>query len=112
MSTWEGSMVIDVMKGEELPITITYAGSPDLSSATMSFAMKEKLSDEEALVAKDDDDFDDTQEAEGIAQFTLTDTDTNACGAGEFIGQIKAEWGNGQIFKSEFLIFRIRDVVI
>ena len=110
MSAWEDTMVIDIMKGEELPITITYAGSPDLSGATMSFALKEKLSDEEALVTKSDDDFDDTQEASGIARFTFNDTDSNR--VGEFIGQMKAEWGNGQIFKSEFLIFRIRDVVI
>jgi len=80
---------VSLLKGEEKTITITYEDSLDVSSATMTFAMKYDLDDSTALVTKAHGDFDMTDAATGIITFDLSDSDTDQ-DPGIYLGEVRA----------------------
>ena len=85
---------IELIQGEEKVVPFTYSDDTDLSSATMSLAVKRDLDDASAVIEKDDDDFDKSEGADSIVYVDFTSDDTDQT-PGIYICQIVAEDDSG-----------------
>lgn len=68
-------MDIDMKVGEEKTAEIQYADSLDVSGATLSFAAKRDLDDDDPVFTKVNADFDVTDAGTGLVTFEIDDTD-------------------------------------
>lgn len=105
---------IELFEGEAKTITFTVIDSDDalvdLSTATLSFAMAPAI-DATLTFSKSDSDFDDTNEANGVTSFVMSDTDSGT--AGDYVGQLKIIFTAGMdIDKSEMLSILIKPALI
>lgn len=102
-------MDLELTVGEEKKITITYADSLDVSGATMSFAAKRDLDDDDAVFTKVDGDFDMTNAATGIVTFEMDDTDVTE--AMTLIGECVATFSGTSKDKTEYITIWVKEAV-
>jgi hypothetical protein len=102
-------MDLELQKGEEKIITITYADSLDVSGATMSFVAKWDLDDTTYAIEKEHADFDMTNAATGIVTFELDNTDTAT--AGTLSGECTATFSATSLDRTEYITIWIRESV-
>ena len=85
-------MDVNVKKGGEVTASCQFDDSPDLSSATMSFAAKTDRDNTAKDITKVHDDFDMTDAGTGLVLFDLDDADTGTAGTmgGEVVALFSA----------------------
>ena len=84
-----------IKQGEAKTLTLTVTDqngeAVDLTGATLALTVKAKKTDTEETFAKEDADFNKSQQVEGIVSVFLTATDTNQT-PGPYMGELKAVW--------------------
>jgi len=99
-----------VMKvGEEKVISIQYADSLDVSGATLSFAAKADLDDDDAVFTKENADFDVTDAGTGLVTFEVDDTDVTS--AQTLIGECIATFSATNKDKTEYITMWFKEAV-
>jgi hypothetical protein len=100
---------LDLKVGEEKTITITYADSLDVSGATLSFAAKRDLDDDNAIFTKVDGDFDKTNAGTGIVTFPMDDTDVTE--PMTLVGECTATFSGTSKDKTEHITIWVKKAV-
>ena len=103
------AMDIEMKVGEEKTVTITYADSLDVSSATLSFAAKRDLDDDDTVFTKVNADFNVTNAATGVVTFEMDDTDVTS--AMTLIGECIATFSDTSKDKTEYITMNIKEAV-
>jgi hypothetical protein len=102
-------MDLTLMVGEEKTISIQYANSLDVSGATLSFAAKRDLDDDDTVFTKADADFDTTDAATGLVTFEMDDTDVTE--AMTLIGSCTATFSGTSKDKTEYITIWMKEAV-
>lgn len=100
-------IVLKRKEAKTITLTVVDAAGNELpiEGATLTFAVKRLLTDEAALITRDDEDFDKTDAASGIVTFKLSAEDTDRLGV--FLGELKMDWDVDNILKSATLTIEI-----
>lgn len=101
---------LTLFEGEAKTVTATYANELNVSSATLTFAMKEHAYDAVALVTVNHASFGMANAATGVVTFPLSSVDTDRVGT--FIGQIKTQFSAANIDKSVYFEIEIGEAVV
>ena len=91
-------------------ITDSDGSAVDVSSATLTFAVKQNITDSTVIITKADGDFDKTQAANGIVTCILTATDTDRS-ADDFVGELKIYFSASNVDKSSTINISIKEAV-
>ena len=100
---------LDLKVGEEKTVTITYADSLDVSGATLSFAAKRDLDDDDAVFTKDNADFNVDNAGIGIVTFEMDDTDVTE--AMTLVGECTATFSDSSKDKTEHITIWVKKAV-
>ena len=104
---------IALKKKEAKTLTFTVtdsAGNPvDLSSTTLTFAVKSEITSSSTEFTKTDIDFDKTDAIDGIVTVILTTDDTDRTGT--FVGELKIAFSSTSIDKSANITVTIDEAV-
>jgi len=103
------AMDIEMKVGEEKTISIQYANSLDVSTATLSFAAKRDLDDDSAVFTKVNGDFDKSNAGTGLVTFLMDDTDVTE--AMTLLGECIAIFSATNKDKSEYITMWIKEAV-
>jgi len=103
-----------IKQGEAKTVTITVKDSlgtgVDLSGATLLLGVKKDKSEADYTFAKDDQEFDKSQAADGIVSVNLSAEDTDQPEA-TYIGELKCAWAGPVIKKSEDFFLQVKGAV-
>ena len=103
-----------IKQGEAKTITFTVkdalGSGVDLSGAALLLGVKKDKSDTEYTFAKDDQDFDKSQAAEGVVSVNLSADDTDQPEA-TYIGELRLSWTGPVIKKSEDFFLQVKRAV-
>ena len=97
-------------EGRRIPFNLTYTGSADLSSATITFKVKYKKSDTTAIITKNDSDIDKTEIDDDVIYITLSTTDTDIVPK-QYIAELKFSWTENSTYKTRDIDFYINEAV-
>jgi len=105
---------ITVKQGEakNIKFTITVDGeTPDLTDTIATFGVKATKDDTEYTLFKEDEDFDRSEEADGILRLNL-DADDLTLTAGTYFAELKIWFSETSIDKSEDIKLKVVQAVI
>lgn len=106
-------VTIDPLKRKEAK-TLTFTYSDDVTAqsitdSTLTFVLKRNINDIEALITKNDDDFDKSQASSKIVTCELSADDTDI--VGNFVAELKTVFSSTNIDKSETIYITINESI-
>lgn len=104
-------LILKKKEAKTVALTITDENGSvvDVSEATLTFVVKKNLSDSDAVITKNDDDFDKTDASKGEVSFTLTTEDTDRIGI--FVGELKIYFSATDIDKSGNISLKFEEAI-
>lgn len=103
------AMDIEMKVGEEKVVSIQYADALDVSGATLSFAAKRDLDDDDAVFTKVNADFNVTDAGTGLVTFLADDTDVTS--PMTLIGECVAMFSDSSKDKTEYITMWFKEAV-